>query len=213
MGGRGSGRKRTKRAGKYNPKPLSNIRKLYERQNQESDRAWEAFCIYRDLGFERSQEKVAARLGKSTQLMAAWSVTWSWRKRADAWDMEKDRQQRAADLQAIFEMRKRHIKTSTMMQGLGSVELAKFFKMSQKKDENGQDVPPVLEVGDAMRLVELGMKIERLNRGEPESIQEETLRLTSDDKRDRLRAGLQDADVVGAMNTIAKRLNGGGGSD
>lgn len=63
---------------------------LWEKKDNESAKAYEAFLHYRDLpAGERSLAKVAQELGKSTTLMSRWSTEHGWVTRAAAWDEEK----------------------------------------------------------------------------------------------------------------------------
>ena len=48
--------------------------RAWERLENESSRAFEAFSAYRDLGPQRSLAKVAETLGKSKALMERWSA-------------------------------------------------------------------------------------------------------------------------------------------
>lgn len=72
-------------------RPLDPQQELWLRQPDESEEAYEAFSLYRDLGMERSQVRVADQLGKSTTLINRWGSQWSWVVRARAWDNEQDR--------------------------------------------------------------------------------------------------------------------------
>ena len=53
----------------------------------ESSKAWEAFCLYRDLGPERSFDKVYQKCSKSVSLLARWSGLYHWVQRAQAFDL------------------------------------------------------------------------------------------------------------------------------
>lgn len=50
----------------------------WERQENESAKAYEAFSLYRDLGPERSLARVGQTLGKSRALMERWSSRHDW---------------------------------------------------------------------------------------------------------------------------------------
>lgn len=56
----------------------------WEKQPEESARAYEAFALYRDLGPERSLAKVGQMLGKSKALMERWSAKHDWVYRVQA---------------------------------------------------------------------------------------------------------------------------------
>ena len=64
----------------------------------EPERAYQAFCIYRDLGPGRSILKAyRAHAGEektaTTGMWVAWSRNYNWLQRATEWDAEKDRKQ------------------------------------------------------------------------------------------------------------------------
>lgn len=129
----------------------------WSRQKGESRQAFEAFCVYRDLGRIRSQEKVANELGKSAQLMSRWSSKWGWVERVAAWEEELDRQNRLAQIEDRKEMAKRHINEAMMFQ--------------QKVLERMRELKPSeLTPNDMARWFETAVKIERLSRGETTEI-------------------------------------------
>jgi hypothetical protein len=60
---------------------------IWDRQHDETEKAYEAFEIYRDLGEERALAKVSAALGhKSSTGIERWSAKYQWRKRVVAYD-------------------------------------------------------------------------------------------------------------------------------
>jgi hypothetical protein len=58
----------------------------WDRQPQEPPRAFQHFCTYRDLGPERTLEKVGKHWGVSQSLMEQESARWNWTGRSDQWD-------------------------------------------------------------------------------------------------------------------------------
>lgn len=58
----------------------------WDRQPGETSKAYEAFCIYRDMGAERTVRGVAEHLNKSQQLINGWSGKNEWVVRAAAFD-------------------------------------------------------------------------------------------------------------------------------
>lgn len=64
----------------------------WDRRDEESEEAFEAFVLYRDMGVKRSIRAVAQALGKSHQLMAVWSSPNDWPNRARAYDKWLDQQ-------------------------------------------------------------------------------------------------------------------------
>lgn len=129
------------------------------RQPYESKQAYEAFTLYRDMGFKRSQVAVAAKLGKSTTLIARWGSLWHWMRRVNAWDDHLDYEATQAAFEEIVEMRKRHINIATALQ-------VKGFQDFDKLDPNE------LKPSERLNYIQEGVKLERISRGEPSEIQE-----------------------------------------
>lgn len=68
--------------------------KIYDRQPNETDKSWAAFCIYRDMGRERSLEKLKQNRsqtgGSNTySTLTNWSSKYNWVKRCSAFDDEE----------------------------------------------------------------------------------------------------------------------------
>ena len=64
--------------------------KPYDRQPNETDKSWAAFCIYRDLGRERTLEKAQKQCNyKSCYNLFQWSSKYKWRERCRAFDDEE----------------------------------------------------------------------------------------------------------------------------
>jgi hypothetical protein len=72
------------------PEPWRRIK------NKESSKAYEAFCVYRDLGVTRSLNQVVHKCGKSRSLLDRWSSKYRWVERAAAYDeyLEEERRKR-----------------------------------------------------------------------------------------------------------------------
>ena len=62
--------------------------KPWERQKGESEKAFEAFVTYRDMGEKRTLTAVAEKLQKSGTLIRRWKSTWDWAERVRAYDNE-----------------------------------------------------------------------------------------------------------------------------
>ena len=80
--------------------------KMWDRQPGEGRRAYEAFCIFRDMGPERKYIKVAEKLRKSCTLVRKWSSQFNWQARADAWDAsitEEARRKAAEDKRKMID--------------------------------------------------------------------------------------------------------------
>lgn len=141
-----------------------NTPQPWERRERETTKAYEAFCIYRDMGRERSLSKVAEKLQKSETLMGRWSRENGWVERAAKWDDEQDRIERETaqreQVKAIKEMRKRHA-------DLGNAMLIKAARALQKIPDD--EIKP----GDISRMVDVASKLERISRGDVGEVVEE----------------------------------------
>jgi len=124
----------------------------WDRQEGEGAKAFEAFAIYRDMGPERSIRKVAQALDKSRTLIGNWSSTYEWVKRSDAWDIEQDRLSRIAQQKTSREMNERQARIAVTLQG-------KMLQALETLD------PKRVKPQDLARIMELGLKYERIARG------------------------------------------------
>ena len=147
----------------------SSTRYPWERQFAESRQAFEAFCIYRDMGPTRSSEKVARELSKSAQLMRRWSANWDWVERVNEWGDEQDRQNRITQMQAIRKMNERHATLAVALQG----KIATGLNLLQDETILGM-TPSAIS-----RLLEVGVKVERQARGEAGEVVEEKMESTN----------------------------------
>ena len=66
--------------------------KPWERQKGESEKAFEAFVTYRDMGEKRTLTAVAEKLQKSGTLIRRWKSTWDWAERVRAYDNELEKE-------------------------------------------------------------------------------------------------------------------------
>lgn len=133
---------------------------IWERQKNESSKAYAAFCIYRDLGVERSLEKVAQNRGKpgSKSWLNTWSTKYHWVERARAYDDYLEQEKRKEQEKAILEMVERHTKEAMALQ--------------QKALERLKSLDPnELSTRDVLNYLMEAMKLERLSRGEPTEVQ------------------------------------------
>lgn len=126
---------------------------LWERQPGESGKSYDKFCVYRDMGTYRSLRKAAKELGVTRQTLEQLSVRYDWSARALAYDEEMERVARAENEKRIRQMRENHARIAVQL-------TAKAARGLMNLDER------TLAAADIARLIEVGVKIERLSRGE-----------------------------------------------
>jgi len=144
--------------------------KPWERWPGETARAFDAFVKYRDTpAKDRSIRKcVTAQYGKEisskVRQWQKWSAEWRWQVRVKAWADEQDRLGREAQLAEIKAMNRRHASIGLSLQS--------------KAAERLQSMPPSeLTASDVVRYFSEAIKLERIARGEPDTI------IRYDDKR------------------------------
>lgn len=125
----------------------------YERQPYETKKQFEAFKVYRDMGFDRSIREVARTLNKSASMIGRWSSANNWVERVKQYDVDMDRKEIIENLKKRKEMVKRHAQTSKLFQ-------QKILERIQRLN------PAELSPNDLARWFEIAVKIERLSMGE-----------------------------------------------
>ena len=140
----------------------------WERQPKETPQAFEAFAIYRDMGYDadgylggnRTHRAVAKQLGKSETLISRWSSQHNWLDRCAAWDAEQDRILRKEQQREIAKMRKRH----------AAIAYAGIKKAANALNKvNPEDLSP----SDIMKFMTECSKLERISRGDVGDVVEE----------------------------------------
>lgn len=147
---------------------------VWDRRENESIQAYEAFCLYRDMGADRSCVKVGQKLGKSATIITRWSFQHDWVARARAYDMHLDKEaqkiteKRARD--AIVKMNERQIDTGSRLQELVRIKIKVLEKLVDEWKSSGEDpktcpLNGVLDK-DLIAYYKLGFDTERTVRGE-----------------------------------------------
>jgi hypothetical protein len=138
----------------------------WERQSAETNKAWNAFRIYRDMDpAERSTEKVRKVIGCNTaRHLETWSSQYDWVSRAGAYDAHMDelkRNQRERERLAASE---RRIQLAKNMQLVGGAKIQEIGKKIQDALSKGEALPAI-SLKDAAALIDAGVKLERLEAG------------------------------------------------
>lgn len=122
--------------------------KAWERRERESERAYRAFLVYRDLGLARSLAGVREQSGDRPiplRTIERWSARWAWPRRAAAWDAwlqaARDRvarreagkweRRRLAALEAVYE---------DVQKIRERLQLMLSFPLTRRRTEDGRTV-------------------------------------------------------------------------
>lgn len=125
--------------------------KPWERQKGESEKAYEAFSTYRDMGEKRTFSAVAEKLRKSDTLIRRWKNQWSWQERVRAYDNDLEREARAKAIKDRKAMTERHIGIAMQLQKKALEALSSLAV---------EDMSPK----DIKEYIKMATDLERLNR-------------------------------------------------
>lgn len=125
--------------------------KPWERQKGESEKAFEAFAVYRDMGEKRTLTAVAEKLQKSGTLIRRWKDRWDWVERVRAYDNGLEKEARAKAVKDRKDMTDRHIKIAMQLQKKALEAL------------NSLDVE-AMSPKDIKEYIKMATDLERLNR-------------------------------------------------
>jgi len=89
---------------------------VWERQQGESARAFEAFSLYLEMGADRSVRAVGQKLGKSRALVERWSSAHQWVDRCRAWDNHLQHEAKKAAVAEVRAMNRRHVQMAQQIQ-------------------------------------------------------------------------------------------------
>ena len=131
----------------------------WERIPGETSREYQKFCAYRDMNSsdkpirKRSLQRLAKELGLSLDHLKKLSAKNDWVSRAAAYDEYLDELAREQNEAEIIKMRKNHALLASQM-----ITKAAKRLLTIPEEE--------ITAADLVRLVDVGVKIERLSRGE-----------------------------------------------
>lgn len=129
----------------------------WERQKGESQKAYEAFVVYRDLGAERSVTKVAQQLNKSRTLIGRWSSDWNWVERCRAYDNSLDEAARRKALKKYQDMTARHIRIALQMQEKALADMSDLPDGALSPKDILQFLDKALAIEKAARMEDAGI--------------------------------------------------------
>lgn len=127
---------------------------IWEKQPNEPEKAYAAFRIYLE---DRNLSSVARRAGKPHTTISNWAKKANWVARADAWDTWRNKIAFEAQKLEVEKTAKRHVQGALTLQEKGLAALERL--------EPEQISPQV-----AIKMLEVGIAIERKASGDPQEI-------------------------------------------
>lgn len=153
--------------------PAANAEQVprpWERNSTESDVQWRCFLRYRNTGSMngdtpgRRIKKVVAELeGVHPVDLQKWSAEHGWRERCTLYDMHLDSISLELTERNIRDMHKRHARSARLLQRFANTEIG---KLAVKAEEREFDPVDDAKPGDVARIMDTGIKLERLSSGE-----------------------------------------------
>ena len=177
---------------------MSDLREnlLWERIPGETDKAFKAFCVYRDLRQNRSFSALLDRLGKKSKTQfAVWSKKYNWQVRVRAFDDDEDRKNRMRQQESIQKMNERQAQQAETIQKILFLPVTAMSDRLRKNKDNKTPAIEDLNKLNTLELIELIgqlsksygnlVNIERIARGVPTEIGRNENTISFDNKKDK----------------------------
>ena len=153
-----------------------NQNPFWERREGETETAYNAFCVYRDLGITRTLRKAATAFYAQSEehqndterapnpaalrRFKEWSRTWLWVSRVEAFDAEEQRE-------TMLRMKERRQKMRESHFAVGGLALQRATQRLQQMALDEE-----LPLRSVPSLIRAGSELQRLALGEPTSIED-----------------------------------------
>ena len=168
----------------------------WERMPGETDKAFKAFCTYRDLRQNRSFSALLDKLGKKSKTQfAVWSRKFNWQARVSAFDDDEDRKNRMRQQESIQKMNERQAGQAETFQRIVFLPVTAFSERLKKDKDNKTPAIEDLNKLSTVELIELIIQvsksfgnlvnIERIARGVPTEIGRNENTIMLENKKDK----------------------------
>jgi hypothetical protein len=135
----------------------------WDQQLNESSKAFERFALYRDMGAGRSLRKLAKDLELNPSTLAEISSKNNWQERVAAFDAYIDKASQHNQIVQTRAMKRRQIMLALRAQKVAEKGLKKLLR-----DLNDDQLLRKLTPEGLSKILDIGCRLERLNRDEPE---------------------------------------------
>lgn len=141
---------------------ITIMAKIWEKLAEEPERAFLRFKKYREMGTKRSLRSLAKDEKVQLSAIACLSTKFEWQKRAAEWDKHVDQISQQNEIDEVLAMKKRQISLALKAQKVAEYGLEKLIRHIEFKEVSE------LRTLDLSKLLDIGCRLERLNRDEPE---------------------------------------------
>ena len=97
---------------------------IYDPMPNETPKAFEAYCVYRNIGIKRSYDRVSKELQKSATLIKRWARNYDWAERVELYDLAQEKVNR----KIIENLNKEDHKTKLLKYRQENENLGKAFR-------------------------------------------------------------------------------------
>ncbi len=144
------------------------MQNLWDQQPKESSRAFSVFIAYRDIGLRRSCNAVARQLNMNVSSVMELSKRHRWQERVKAWDAHIDKETQSQQMAAVKIMKQRQIALALKAQKAAEKGIKKLIQQFNVDASKGNISPYAMKPEGLSRSLDIGCRLERLNRDEPE---------------------------------------------
>ena len=143
--------------------PPESERNPWDQLPEESTKAFHAFALFRDMGWERSVGKVVNQCRKSSSLIYRWSAAYRWSERAQAWDEFQDQLGQEQSVRTRMEMNKvtltiAQTMQTKVMQGYEALQTVRTVKDPITNEEKPQ---LAVKPGELRQMLETSYKLSK----------------------------------------------------
>jgi hypothetical protein len=151
----------------------------WERQENETQKNYNLFCVYRDMGITRTIAKVVQKLNRPERYrghLSNLSAEYKWVDRCNAYDNYMDEENRKANVEAVKKMNEEIIVLSRQLRQIPGVRLKSIVDKirvayesqdAARIEEATKDIPLYL----VPQLIETSFMLERKARGVRDGIE------------------------------------------
>lgn len=135
----------------------------WDQQQNESSKSFERFALYRDMGAGRSLRKLAKDLELNSSTLAEISSKHNWQERVVAFDAYIDKASQHNQIAQTRAMKRRQIALALRAQKVAEKGLKKLLR-----DLDDEQLLRKISPESLSKILDVGCRLERLNRDEPE---------------------------------------------
>lgn len=187
----------------------------WEIQPKESEKAFAAFCVYRDLGPDRSLSQVSENLQKSSRWIKEWSRIHDWVVRARAYDNHLDevrRQEEETQLKHdIKDAAKSRRDILARQRKILEKQTDHLLNQWEKFEKGELKKPPLMSMSDWRQITDSIVRNERLEHGEVTERTEHSGEISTSNDLSRLIT--EDAESAELLAELWRRGNRKGAAD